>query len=302
MEIRQLQAFIVVAEELHFGRAAARLHIAQPPLSQLIRALERDLGTELFARTTRSVRLTPAGAALLGPARIIIDQLAVARAVTRAAALGETGVVRLGFGGPTGYVVLSALIQAVAERYPGIKLELRPQTYSGQVVHLLEEGTLDMGVVALPVPGDLTTATLRHEHLMVALPTRHRLAEQQTVAAEDLANEPFVTYPPDHGSAVRDATVALCAAAGFTPRIAQEAPDPYSLLALVGTGLGIAIVVASTTHFTVDGVTYRPISDAPSRLHTGLAWRADNTSPALHRVVEILPHVIVDPTQAPEAP
>lgn len=295
MELRQIQAFLTVAEELHFGRAAARLHIAQSPLSQMIRSLEKDLGVELFARTTRSVSLTPAGTALLAPARIIDTQVQNCRTVTKAAALGETGVVSLGFGGASGYVVLSALARAVAERHPGIHLDLLPQTYSGQAVTMIRDGTLDMGIVALPIDGDLATLTVREEPLLAAIPARHPLAARHTIAATDLGDEPFVMFPSEHGSHVRDATFALCTAAGFLPRVAHEAPDPYSLLALVGAGMGVAVVVGSTTHVTVDGVVYRPIEDAASALHIAMAWRADDAAPAVQRVVEVLRDTITLP-------
>ncbi|MFW0793322.1 LysR family transcriptional regulator [Gordonia sp. CPCC 205515] len=288
MEIRQLRAFLAVADELHFGRAAAKLHIAQSPLSQMIRALEKELGAELFVRTTRSVQLSAAGQALLGPTRIIDAQTEIARTVTRAAAAGESGVVRIGFGGASGYVALSALTRQMAERHPGIQLDLRPQTYSGEVVELLDDGAIDMGIVALPVSSKLSTATVRTESLIVALPASHRLAEREQISVADLADELFVAYPSAHGSKVRDAAFTVCAAAGFVPRIAREAPDPYSLLALVGVGIGVAVVVAATTHITVDGVVYRPIADDTTQLRIALAWRADRMSPAMGRVVEEL--------------
>ncbi len=288
MELRQIQAFLAVADELHFGRAAAKLHIAQSPLSQMIRALEKDLGVELFVRTTRSVQLSAAGSALLGPARIIEAQTHAARVVTRATAAGETGIVRIGFGGASGYVALSALTREMAEQYPGIHLDLRPQTYSGEVVTLLDDGAIDMGIVALPVEPDLSTVTVRTEGLVVALPDAHRLATQERVSVADLLDEPFVVYPSAHGSKVRDATFALCSAAGFVPQIAREAPDPYSLLALVGVGIGVAVVVEATTHITVDGVTYRPIDGAVPELRIALAWRTDRMSPAVGRVVDVV--------------
>ncbi|WP_068163132.1 LysR family transcriptional regulator [Rhodococcus phenolicus] len=288
MEIRQIQAFLAVAEELHFGRAAERLHIAQPPLSQTIRSLERELGVDLFARTTRSVRLTAAGSALLAPARIIETQVKACRTVTQAASLGQTGVVGIGFGGAGGYAVLSGLTNAVAEAFPGIALELRPQTYSGAAIELIRSGALDLGIVALPVGGDLTTLTVRRETLLAALPAQHRLAGAERIALHELGSEPFVMYPSAHGSRVRDATIALCAQAGITPRTVHEAPDPYSLLALVGAGLGVAVVVDSTTHVRVDGVVYRPIEDEVPALEIAMAWRADNPNPAAHRVVDVL--------------
>lgn len=288
MELRQIRAFLAVAEELHFGRAAQRLHIAQSPLSQLIRSLEKELGAELFVRTTRSVQLSAAGSALLAPARIIETQLEAARTATRAAVAGETGTVRIGFGGASGYVALSSLTREMSEAHPGIHLDLRPQTYSGEVVTLLEKGAIDMGIVALPVQADLPTVIVRTEPLVVALPAGHPLAESDRIAVTDLVDESFIVYPAAHGSRVRDATFAVCGASGFVPRIMREAPDPYSLLALVGVGLGVALVVEATTHITVDGVVYRPLDGEGPQLRIALAWRAEQTSPAVARVVDVV--------------
>ncbi|MFD6895248.1 LysR substrate-binding domain-containing protein [Rhodococcus sp. NPDC060086] len=287
MEFRQIQAFLAVAEELHFGRAAERLHIAQSPLSQMIRALERELGAQLFARTTRSVQLTAAGTALLAPARVIAAQIDVARTVVRSTAAGETGVVSVGFGGASGYAVLSELTRALADRHPGIELDLRPQTYSGRVRDSVSRGLLDMGIVGLPVTDEFDTETVRHESLLVAVPAGHRFAHRDSLDPADLAGERLVIYPAAHGSIVRDATFTVCASAGFAPVIAREAPDPYSLLALVGAGVGIAVVVASTAHITVDGVQYIPLDGGPV-LPIALAWRRDNPAPAVHRVLEVL--------------
>ncbi|QNG19056.1 LysR family transcriptional regulator [Rhodococcus triatomae] len=292
MELRQLHAFLAVAEELHFGRAAERLHLAQSPLSQTIRALERELGARLFERTTRSVRLTAAGEALLTPARIIDAQVDAARRVTRAAGAGETGRVSVGFGGASGYAVLSALTRELAESSPGIELDLRPQMYSGEVVESLARGTLDMGIVGLPVPAGLATRVVRRESLVLAVPDGHALATRAEIVPADLAGERFVAYPSDHGSVVRDATTALCADAGFAPVVAHEAPDPYSLLAMVGAGLGVAVVVQSTVRITLDGVVYVPLmSDAPT-LPIALAWDGAHPSPAVRTVVRLLDAVV----------
>jgi DNA-binding transcriptional LysR family regulator len=287
VELRLLQAFLAVAAELHFGRAAERLHIAQSPLSQMIRTLERELGAELFTRTTRSVQLTAAGVALLGPARVIEAQIGIARAVVRSTAAGETGVVSVGFGGAAGYAVVSQLARALGDRYPGIELDLRPQTYAGQALELMEQGLLDVGIVGLPVPDGFAQRVVRREALLVALPSGHQLADQPVLAAADLAAERFVVYPAANGSLVRDAMFTVCAGAGFVPVIAREAPDPYSLLALVGAGVGAALVVASTAAITVAGVRYVPLSDTPV-LPIALAWRAAAPSPAVVRVLEVL--------------
>ena len=288
VELRQLRAFLAVADELHFGRAAERLHIGQSPLSQTIRALERELGTDLFVRTTRSVQLTAAGEALVTPARIIEAQIAVVREIASAASTGETGRVTVGFGGTGGYTVLSALTRSLADSHPGIELELRPQMYSGEVLDALRRGALDMGIVGLPIPRGFETHTVREETWMVAVPARHHLSTRDSVSPEDLATERFVMYPAEHGSVVRDATLSVCATAGFTPTIAHEAPDPYSLLAMVGAGVGIAVVVESTAHLSMDGVVYLPIAGATPTLKIAMAWRPNNPTPAVHTVTRVL--------------
>ncbi|WP_158726716.1 LysR substrate-binding domain-containing protein [Tomitella fengzijianii] len=288
MELRHLRAFLAVAEELHFGRAAERLHIAQSPLSQMIRALEKELGTALFARTTRKVSLTVAGEALIAPARVIEAQAAVARQVTDAAAHGEIGRVSVGFGGASGYAALSGLVRTLADEHPGIELDLRPQSYSGSVTDAVMRGALDMGVVALPAPSAVATQVLAVEDLIVAVPSDHRLAGVGVVTAAELAGERFVTYPAEHGSAVRDAAQALCAHAGFAPDFSYEAPDPFSLLAMVGAGVGVSIVVGSTRRITVDDVAYVRLAGEIPTMPIAMAWLESNPVAAVHTVVRTL--------------
>ena len=288
MELRHLDAFLAVAEELHFGRAAEKLHVAQSPLSQTVRALERELGTDLFTRTTRSVQLTDAGTALLDPVRMIKAQIGVIHTIARAAKTGEIGSVRIGFGGASGYQALSRLARSIADTHPGVELVLHPQLYSGEVVEALAEGTLDMGIVGLPAPPHLKTVTVSEETLILAVPSGHRLAAAREVAPGELAHERFVFYPAEHGSVVRDSALAMCADANFAPAIAYEAPDPYSLLAMVGAGVGIAVVVASTQQLTMSGVQYLPLAGPARVLRIAMAWDPTNPSPALDVAVRVL--------------
>ncbi|MGW1287725.1 LysR family transcriptional regulator [Streptomyces sp. NPDC002586] len=232
MELRHLSGFVAVAEELHFGRAAERLHIAQSPLSQQIRLLERDLGVTLFERTTRSVRLTAAGQALLEPARHLLAEASAVRRTVQAAHLGEVGRVTIGFAGAGSYAVLPVLTRAVTSELPGIELVLEGQTYAGEALGRIAEGSLDVGFVALPVRRGISTRVVRMEELMVALPDSHPLAQRVDVSFADLAHEPLVTFPVARGSAVRDALVQTCHEAGFAPRIVQEAPAQRALPAL----------------------------------------------------------------------
>ncbi|MFJ5969439.1 LysR family transcriptional regulator [Streptomyces sp. NPDC093060] len=296
MELRHLSGFVAVAEELHFGRAAERLHIAQSPLSQQIRLLERDLGVTLFERTTRSVRLTAAGQALLEPARHLLAEASAVRRTVQAAHLGEVGRVTIGFAGASSYSVLPVLTRAVTSELPGIELVLEGQTYAGEALGRIAEGSLDVGFVALPVRRGISTRVVRMERLMIALPDSHPLAQRVDVSFADLAHEPFVTFPVSRGSAVRDAMVQACHEAGFAPRIVQEAPDSYNLLALVGAGVGLAVVVDSARAIRLEHVVFRPLTgdDVPV-LPIALGWRTGNPSAALQAVLRVAERVLPTP-------
>lgn len=285
MEFRQFEAFLAVAEELHFGRAAEKLHMAQPALSRIIRLLERELGTELFERTTRKVRLTPSGEALLEPAKVINVHVDGVRRIARSAQQGEIGSVKVGFAGTTGYSIMSILAREVSRAHPGISLDLQPQMYSGEALTMLRDGEIDLGVISSPAPVGISTLLVRNETLMVAVPSDHRLANREEIEIGQLRDQRFIAYPASHGSRVRDAMLSLCTAGGFVPHVAQEAPDPYSMLALVGADVGVAIVVGSSRHIQVDGVSYLSLVDSDIVLPIALAWRDSNPSLALRTVV-----------------
>jgi DNA-binding transcriptional LysR family regulator len=295
VELRHLAVFVAVAEELHFARAAARLHMAQSPLSRQVRLLERDLGVTLFERSTRAVRLTAAGESLLEPARRVLAEAAVARRAVRAAGLGEIGRVTVGFAGASSYDVLPRLTRAVTSELPGIELVLRGQTYSAEALARVADGTLDLGFVALPVQEGISARVVRIERLVVALPDTHPLARRDRVDLVDLAGERFVTFPASRGSAVRDAAARACFQAGFNPVIAQEAPDAYNLLTLVGAGVGVALVVESAQHIHLEHVVVLPIAgDVPAML-IALAWRSGNPSAALQSVLRVAEAVLPTP-------
>lgn len=287
MDIRQFDAFLTVAEELHFGRAAERLHLTQPALSRLIRSMEKDLGTQLFERTTRRVSLTQSGQALLKPARTIQEQMQGIHRVARSAQDGEIGTIRVGFAGFTGYALVSQLARHVTTSHPGITLDLHPRNYSGEATQLVQEGEIDLAVLSLPAPPGVETLPMIDETLMVAVPDHDRLAQRDAVTVAELAHRHFVSYPASHGSRVRDAMISLCTAAGFVPTIAQEAPDPYSLLTLVGAGVGLSMVVSSATNTRIAGVKYLEITGSNITLPIAIGWRHSNPSVALSRVIDV---------------
>lgn len=296
MELRHLFAFVAVAEELHFGRAAKRLQMAQPPLSQQIRQLEKELGVQLFERNTRSVRLTSAGESFLQPVRTVIEDLDTAVRAAKAAGRGEYGRVSIGFAGASSHETLPRLTRAVRAAHPAIELVMTGQTYANVALARVADGSLDLGFVRLPVtqPG-VTFRVIDEEELVCALPSDHPLAARDSVPLEVLAGEPFVSFPANTGSTVRDAMVGACEAAGFNPRVVQEAPDSYTILALVAAGVGVTLTVTSVQHIQQSGLVYRPLAGPPIRRQAALAWRADNPSAALHAVLAVAEDALPTP-------
>ncbi|MCM2410947.1 MULTISPECIES: LysR family transcriptional regulator [unclassified Streptomyces] len=296
MELRHLSAFVAVAEELHFGRAAKRLQMAQPPLSQQIRQLEKELGVQLFERNTRSVRLTSAGESFLQPVRTVLDDLDLAVRAAKAAGRGEYGRVSIGFAGASSHETLPLLTRAVRAAHPGIELVMTGQTYANVALARVADGSLDLGFVRLPVtqPG-VTYRVIDEEELVCALPFDHPLAARDSVPIEVLAEEPFVSFPANTGSTVRDAMVGACEAAGFNPRVVQEAPDSYTILALVAAGVGVTLTVTSVQHIQQNGLVYRPLAGPPIRRQAALAWRADNPSAALGAVLAVAQDALPTP-------
>lgn len=299
MELRHLFAFVAVAEELHFGRAAKRLQMAQPPLSQQIRQLEKELGVQLFERNTRSVRLTSAGESFLQPVRTVIEDLDTAVRAAKAAGRGEYGRVSIGFAGASSHETLPRLTRAVRAAHPGIELVMTGQTYANVALARVADGSLDLGFVRLPVtrPG-VTFRVIDEEELVCALPSDHPLAARDSVPLEVLAGEPFVSFPANTGSTVRDAMVGACEAAGFNPRVVQEAPDSYTILALVAAGVGVTLTVTSVQHIQQSGLVYRPLAGPPIRRQAALAWRADNPSAALRAVLAVAEDALPTPRPA----
>ncbi|MFJ4824730.1 LysR family transcriptional regulator [Streptomyces bacillaris] len=296
MELRHLNAFLAVAEELHFGRAAKRLQMAQPPLSQQIRQLERELGVQLFHRNTRSVRLTSAGESFLDPVRTVLDDLDTAVRAARSAGKGEYGRVTIGFAGASSHETLPRLTRAVRAAHPGLELVMTGQTYANTALSRVADGSLDLGFVRLPVtrPG-VAHRVIDQEELICALPSDHPLARRVSVPLDVLAGEPFVSFPANSGSTVRDAMTEACESAGFTPRVVQEAPDSYTILALVAAGVGVTLTVTSVQHIQQNGLVYRRIAGPPIRLSAALAWRPDNPSAALRAVLAVAEEALPTP-------
>ncbi len=295
MELRHLRYFSAVARTLHFGQAAATLHVAQPALSQAIRQLEAELGTQLFARTTRQVSLTPAGEFLQGEAERILESVEAARRGVARIAEGQKGMVRVGFTGSAATALLPRVARTLGAALPDVALEVHPDLLTGEQATRLAAGTLDLAFLRPPVAvADLTVQTLAQEPLVLALPTDHPLADTgqdgaaaaEPVSLGDLRDERFVAFStPD--SVVNQAALRACREAGFTPRAAHRAPTMNVLLPYVAAGFGVALVPASVRSAHVEGVVLRELAEsAPVAL--AAAWRSDEQSPTVHLVLSAL--------------
>jgi DNA-binding transcriptional LysR family regulator len=287
MELRHLRYFAAVAETCHFGRAAERLHMAQPALSQAIRQLEGELGTPLFTRTTRQVSLTPAGEFLRGEAARVLGAVDDSVRGVHRIAEGGQGLVRMAFTGTSAFSHLPRIARALQRDLPGVALEIHADLLTPAQSQGLRDGSLDLGVLRPPASGDgVEVRTIEVEQLVLAVPADHRLAEEPVVSMTDLRSEGFVLYAGAE-SAVNAVVLSSCRAAGFAPRRAQEAAGTAVLLALVAAGLGVALVPASVRAVPLAGVVFRDVADA-GRVELGLAWRRGNTSPLLRAVIDTL--------------
>ncbi|MDF3305592.1 LysR family transcriptional regulator [Rhodococcus sp. T2V] len=297
MEISQITAFLAVAEELHFGRAAQRLHSAQPPLSRTIRQLEKQLGATLFDRNTRNVRLTAAGEALLGPAREILDACRLAEIAVAAAGRGQVGRVRIGFSGVSSHLLIGRWAKLVRHTHPGIEFVLNSSAFASEALNKLLDGTLDIGLGRwIFTPPGIASRVILNEDFVVAMTVDHPLAGRDGVRIEELATEPWVALPADPGSALRDSLQRAAHEAGFTPRIVQSAPDSMSLMALVSAEVGCALTVSSVVeNVNNPDVVFLPLVGGPSTLQLRIAWRADDDSAALREVLRLSEEALPTP-------
>lgn len=295
IELRVWRQFMAVAEELHFGRAALRLHMSQPPLTQAIALLEQRLQVKLFDRTKRSVGLTAAGVALQPEVRDLLQRAVALPTVARAAAAGEMGRLCLGFVSTVGYALLPEWVRALRERLPGVQLELVEATGDVQLL-ALERGEMDAGFM-LHSPGfaptGLACRLLSSEPLVLALPENHRLARCAPLDLADVLAQPLVIFPRRIAASLYDSIFALYHGAGCLPVVAQEAIQMQTIVNLVSAGLGLAWVPHSVQQFQRPGVVYRQIVGADSalipRCETSLVWRSATARPALLRCLEMLP-------------
>ncbi|MET8700891.1 LysR family transcriptional regulator [Kitasatospora sp. NPDC004723] len=291
LPLPQLHAFTVLAEELHFGHAAARLGIAQPPLSQQIARLETKVGHPLFVRASGRVALTPAGRELLPAARRALADLSDGLAAARAVGSGRAGRLRIGFSASLALTVLPGLLATFRTRYPDVDLDLREMTTAPQLA-ALQERTMDVGLLREPPDdaeaGPLAFRTVLTEPFVAVLPADHPLAAQRAIDVSRLADEPFVLLPRPVGPRLYDRITGLCEAAGFAPRIVQHAVEWQTVCALVGAGLGVSLAPASIRRLRLREVAFRPVEPRTARTLVAAAWRREDRSPLVANLLAAL--------------
>lgn len=300
IELRHFRYFVAVAEEGHVTRAAERLGIQQPPLSQQIRVLEREVGAQLFRRLPRGVELTDAGRTLLEKVRLVLADVDLALDAARRTARGEQGGLVIGFTSSAAFhPLVASVVRLLRQTVPGVTLALREGNTSDLIGELRSE-RLDAAFVRSPVerPVGLVVEPLLAEEMLVALPDQHAIAERLAkrsgqgmlegrIALAELAEETFILYRRPSGPGLYDSIIAACRAAGFSPRIGQEAPQMVSTLSLVAAGLGVSIIPASMARLETNGIAYARLDDLPrltAPLH--LAYREEKPSGALERFID----------------
>lgn len=296
MELRHLRYFVAVAEELHFGRAAKRLHLAQPSLSQQIRQLEEHLGVELLLRSNkRRVRLTEAGAVLLGEARSTLARVERAAESARRAGRGEVGRLAVGFVPSATDDVLPDILRTFRERFPVVGLVLHELTTPEQAEALRDE-RIQVGFCRPPVgDGSLACEIVLREPLVAALPEGHRLCAGSEVPLRSLAGEPFVLFPRESAPAFHDRIVGVCRRAGFEPEVAQEAIQMHTIASMVAVGMGVALVPASLQNLRRKGVVYKPLRGGAPAAEIAAIWRPEDPSPVLQRFLGVVGEVVGSP-------
>lgn len=289
MEVVEAQAFLVLAEELHFGRAAERLQMGQPPLSRLIQRLERSLGTALFKRTSRQVELTLAGKTLIEPARELVTASQRAVEAVKSTMTGQIGTVSLGFAGASSNAEVAALARELASRAPRLRFEVLSSQFADDSLKKVLDQSLDFAIGLWEfVPSELDTLHLGDDEVLIALPKNHPLAKHERVSMAQLAHDPWINLPGGYNSALQNRFRQLTLNAGFVPRRNQTVPDSWTVMLLVGLGMGASLTLSSVaSSVPANDVKFLTIDDASNTpLPLRLVWRQDALNPVLQTVIE----------------
>ena len=290
MELRHLRYFLAVAEELHFGRAAKRVHISQPPLSQQIRQLEEELRVKLFYRTRKKVELTDAGRVLAGEARLILQQVDHALGLASEANRGKVSQLVIGCSPANCHVVLDVL-RVFSARHPNVQLLLK-SLVTQQQMEAIRNGRIDLGFLTLPLEGDgLAVETILRERLVVALPKNHPLAARKRVSLRSLANDTQIIFPLQLSQGRYDVIARLCRNAGFSLHTVHEVDNTYTMLELINAGMGVSLMRASVQKIRPKGVVFRELLHSPE-VETGIAYRRENHSKLLPLFLQTAREVI----------
>ena len=304
MELRWLEAFVAVAEEMHFGRAAARLHIAQSPLSQIIRRLERELGATLFERSTRSVALTASGEALLPYAYRVLKDVQIAADAARSAKGVLTGTLDVGFSGVHNHHTLPRLARGMRRNHPGVTVNLVAGVRTFDGFSLVRNGELDAAFVGLVggIDAPLCSKVLARERVGIVLPSGHRLAGRSAVPLGELRAEPFVAGPIDGSSSMTALAMRTCQAAGFQPNVVQTVGDPFLSLSLVAAGVGVSLITSEVLQVLPPFTEWVEIEGPPVEFLHGLVWSSENDSASLQAMLRVVDSVFPIGPDVPEAP
>jgi DNA-binding transcriptional LysR family regulator len=287
MELRHLRYFVTVAEELHFGRAAVRLSIVQPSLSQQIRQLEDELGFPLLYRTKRYVELTDAGKVFLVEARHVLAQVQEAKRTAQRAYRGEVGRLVVGYISSSTYDLLPLMLRVYRERFPAVEVALRELTTQEQL-RALEEEYIQVGLLRLPISAPLLhVEVVRREPIVCVLPEEHPLAMRERIAVSLLAQEPFVLQASQRGAGYSAQLLQLCLSSGFSPNVIQEVTEMHTIVSLVAAGMGVSLVPLSARNIRSQGVVYRELEGTATLTEMAVAWRHDTHSALVQNFLSV---------------
>ncbi len=294
MDPHRLRYFLAVVEEMHFGRAAERLRIAQPALSQQIKRLEGELGISLFDRSRRRVELTEAGRTLAEEGRRLLEHAERVEEAARMAGRGEVGTLRVGMVGSAVVGVLPVLMRAFGGRYPEARLELAEMPSGLHHVEAIRERRIDAGLIRFPPPPapGVAVEPVREEPLVAVLPTDHRLAREEVIYADALRQEPFVLWPRWRSPGLYDEIFSSSGSLGFSPEVVQEANGVQTNLALVAAGVGVSLLPASVRVLRREGVLFRDLGEPAPTTKLAAAWHRENRSPLLRSFLEVVREVL----------
>lgn len=286
-DLKQLRQFVAVAEELHFGRAAERLRLAQPALSQTVQRLEAELGTQLFERNNRRVNLTDAGEVLLDHARRLLADADSALHAVQRAGRGQTGSLVVAYAGTGAFLQVPTIIRKFVERYPAVHVDLRAMSAPAQLA-ALRSRQLDVGFVRRPDPSeDLRSAVVGRDSLLIAIGRNHPIAAQPTITLRDLAKERFIIFPGEAAWWDQAETILLCQEAGFTPETMQASREIFSSLSYVQAGICVSIVPASIASMAWPHVRFEPIDSELAEFHFAAVWHSGNCRPVVQEFLAI---------------